>query len=222
MPVYSLYLLYLFSLCPIFTRISALGHHLNEGGGDGPFIVSHYNPTYGIDFIPNPNYYGPKPQLRKVSFIFYQSADNIYQGYQRDLVDETPVDLTYIDIAKSSPEFHQLPQLASDFYMMNYLVKPFDNIHIRQAFALALDRDDIAYNILHRSVAKPTYHIIPQGMSGYNNLNLTGPAGITNTAGDPALAQKLLLEGLHEEGWTSVSQMPPITLTYAHHLISQL
>ena len=95
---------------------------------------------------------------------------------------------------------------------MNYLVKPFDNIHIRQAFALAIDKDLLAHSVW-RDGGIPTNHIVPQGMPGYNP-HLTGPDGVASTSGDPVKARALLQQGLREEGWTSVSQMPPITLTY--------
>jgi oligopeptide transport system substrate-binding protein len=36
-----------------------------------------------------------------------------------------------------------------------------------------------------------------------------------STSGDVAKAQALFKQGLQEEGWSSVSQMPPIKLTYA-------
>jgi len=59
-----------------------------------------------------------------------------------------------------------------------------------------------------------TNHIIPQGMPGYNP-DLKGPDGTTNLAGNPKKAQQLLQQGLKEEGWNSVSQIPPIMLAYA-------
>ena len=109
-------------------------------------------------------------------------------------------------------QYQQIPQLWINYYAMNYLVKPFDNIHIRQAFALAIDKDLIVHSVWKDSVI-PTNHIVPQGMPGYNP-NLTGPDGVASTRGDPIKARVLFQQGLQEEGWTSVSQMPLLTLTY--------
>jgi peptide/nickel transport system substrate-binding protein/oligopeptide transport system substrate-binding protein len=190
-------------------------NHLNEGGGAGPFIVSKYNPNHGIDFVPNANYYDPKPQLQKVIFSFYQYDENIYKGYQIGQLDMIPVppNLKELEAARNTPGFHQIFKLTIYYNAMNYLVKPFDNIHIRQAFALAINRKTINSKIW-LNLRIPTYHIIPQGMPGYNEY-LTGPAGVTDPAGDPKLAKDLLLKGLHEEGWSSISQVPPIKLTYS-------
>lgn len=109
-------------------------------------------------------------------------------------------------------QYQQIPQLWINFYTMNYLVKPFDNIHIRQAFALAIDKNVIAHSVWKDSVI-PTNHIVPQGMPGYNP-HLTGPDGVVSTRGEPDKARALFQQGLQEEGWTSVSQVPPLTLTY--------
>jgi peptide/nickel transport system substrate-binding protein/oligopeptide transport system substrate-binding protein len=95
---------------------------------------------------------------------------------------------------------------------MNYLVKPFDNIKIRQAFALALNKDLIAHNIYNDTVIASN-HIIPKGMPGYTS-SLTGPAGVKGTAGDTNVAKQLFQKGLQEEGLT-LATFPPITFTVA-------
>ncbi len=188
--------------------------HLTEGGGDGPFKVASYTHGQNIVFVPNPNYYGPIPQLKKVVFPFYKQADTTYKAYQVGQVDSAGVPTQNLAQARSlTTEFHQEPQLWINYYAMNYLVKPFDNIHIRQAFELAINKDLIAHAVWH-DLYTPTNHIVPKGMPGYSP-NLTGPDGVASTAGDPAKAKALLQQGLQEEGWSSVTQMPPVTLTYA-------
>src|SRR5438132_11376440 len=99
-----------------------------------------------------------------------------------------------------------------NYHTMNYLVKPFDHSHIRQAFALAVNKDLIAHSVWEDTVVASN-HIVPKGMPGYNP-NLTGPEGVASTKGDPAKAKALLQQGLQEEGWSSVAQMPAIQLTY--------
>jgi peptide/nickel transport system substrate-binding protein/oligopeptide transport system substrate-binding protein len=120
-----------------------------------------------------------------------------------------------LETAKALPnnQYSQIPQLWINYYTMNYLTKPFDNIHIRQAFALAVNKDLIVHSVWKdRLIA--TNHIVPKGMPGYSP-NLTGPDGVTNTSGDTTKAKALLQQGLQEEGWSSVSQMPPVKLTYS-------
>src|SRR5260370_24409963 len=96
---------------------------------------------------------------------------------------------------------------------MNYLVKPFDSIHMREAFALAIDKTAIASNVWQGTVI-PTNHIVPQSMPGYNPA-LTGPDGTQSLKGNPDKARALLQQGLHDEGWSSIAQIPAIKFTYA-------
>jgi oligopeptide transport system substrate-binding protein len=190
--------------------------HLTDNGGqggDGPFKVQEYTHGRQIVFVPNPNYYGPKPLLAKVIVPFYKSSDSTYFAYQTGQIDSASVPVSNLEMDKAHADFHEISELTINYYAMNYLVKPFDNIKIRQAFALAINKDDVVHAAWKDSLY-PTNHIVPKGMSGYNP-NLTGPDGVSSTKGDPVKAQQLFKAGLQEEGWTSASQLPPITLTYS-------
>ncbi len=189
--------------------------HLNEGGGDGPFEVQSWNHGTNIVLVPNPYYYGPKPQLTKLIYPFYKQSDTNFKAYQAGQTDFAfNIPTADIATAKALPnnQYQLVPELYLNYYTMNYLVKPFDNIHIRQAFALAINKDLIAQSVWKNTVY-PSNHIVPKGMPGYNP-NLTGPDGVASTSGDTTKAKALLQQGLTEEGWTSVSQLPAIKLTY--------
>ena len=194
----------------IDTYKTAFTDHLTEGGSTGPFKVSQYTHGKEIDFVPNSNYYGPQPQLHKVVFPFYQQSDNAYHDYLTGKVDTVGIPVSTFANDKKRNDFHQIPQLWINYYTMNYLVKPFDNIHIRQAFALAIDKAAIATDVWKGTVL-PTNHIVPQGMPGFNP-NLTSPDGTQSLKGNPAQARALLQMGLKEE---NLAALPPIKLTYA-------
>ncbi|MGI9057612.1 MAG: peptide ABC transporter substrate-binding protein [Ktedonobacteraceae bacterium] len=184
--------------------------HLDEGGGDGPFRVKSYNHSTGIVFVRNDNYWGPKAQLAEVDQVFYKTSDASYQAYLANQVDVTAVPSAEYPTAKSRADFSQTPNLAIYYFSMNYLAKPFDNIHIRQAFELALNKDAIT-TAIYKGRYTPTCHIIPAGMYGYNP-NLQCPGGAP-TAGDATKAKALLQQGMQEEGYSSIAQMPPIKFT---------
>ena len=191
--------------------------HLGDNGGqggDGPFMVQSWTHGTNITFVPNPNYYGPKPQLTKLVYPFYKQLDTNFKAYQAGQTDYSGVPSADLAAAKALPnnQYSLVPQLWINYYTMNYLVKPFDNIHIRQAFALAINKDLIVQSVWKNTII-PTNHIVPKGMPGYNP-NLTGPDGVAGTSGDTTKAKALLQQGLQEEGWSSVSQMPAIKLTY--------
>jgi oligopeptide transport system substrate-binding protein len=84
---------------------------------------------------------------------------------------------------------------------MNYLAKPFDNIAIRQAFALALDKSTLAAV----SQSTPTNSLLGSWQGRAEQIPI-GPA--------TSQAQGDLAQGLSQEGLSNVSQLPPITFSY--------
>jgi peptide/nickel transport system substrate-binding protein/oligopeptide transport system substrate-binding protein len=182
-------------------------------GGDGPWKVQEYTHSKQIVLVPNPTYVGPHPQLSKMVLPFYKVADTTYDVYQTDGIDMTGIPTPHFLTDMHRPDFHQIPQLWISYYTMNYQQKPFDVTACRQAFALAINKDLIVKSVWKNSV-KATNHIVPQGQYGYNP-NLLGPDNTPGTAGDPTKAKQLLQTCLQAEGYSSVSQIPSITLTYS-------
>src|SRR5947209_11416833 len=113
----------------IDTYQTAFTDHLTEGGSSGPFKVSTYTHGQEIDFVPNTNYYKPLPQLHKVVFPFYQQPDDAYRAYQMGKVDTIGVPVSTFASDKKRKDFYQVPLLWINYYTMNYLTKPFTNIH---------------------------------------------------------------------------------------------
>ena len=187
--------------------------HLDAGGTSGPWNVQSYDHAKGITFVPNPNYYGAKPQLAKVIMPFYKDNITGYKAYKVGQIDESSVPSASIADARTlTKDFHQSPELTIFYIGLNFLTKPFDNIKIRQAFELALNKDVLSTTVWKKRYTA-TNHIVPQGMPGYNP-NLKGPDGTTSTAGNPTMAKQLLQSGLQEEGYSSVSQLPTIIYSY--------
>ncbi len=183
--------------------------HLNLGGGDGPFKVVSYSHSTGVTEVPNPNYYGAPTKLQKLQFLQSGDSATTLKAYLNGQFDQSlvipPADLP---TDRTRKDFISAPLLVIRYITMNYLTKPFDNIHIRQAFALATNKDVLATDVLKGAVV-PTNHLVPQGMPGYNT-SLKGISG-TGTSGSSTLAKQLLQQGLQEEHMTT---LPPITYTY--------
>jgi len=187
--------------------------HLDEGGGCGPFKVKSYGHTTKLVLVPNPYYFGFQPKLTEIQYIIAADRDSNYKAFQVGQFDLAPVPPSQDEVAATKPGYQLVPALASRFIGMNYLSKPLDNIKIRQAFALAINKDLVINHIIGKFVT-PSNHIVPKGIPGYNP-NLTGPTGVMGTAGDQAKAKQLLQEGLQEAGYSSVSQLPSISITYS-------
>jgi len=187
--------------------------HLSDNsgqGGAGPWVVRSWNHQKGIILVPNSKYYGPKPQLSQLQWLFYKSPKTQYEVYQAGQLDDAVIPAENLQQAETSKEFVKTPLLAIQYFAMNYLVKPFDNIHIRQALSLALNRD-VINTAIFKGAHVPSCHIVPSGMPGYNP-SLTCPGGAP-TSGDQNKARQLFQQGMREEGLTT---FPSINLTYAN------
>ncbi|GCE23519.1 peptide ABC transporter substrate-binding protein [Dictyobacter kobayashii] len=189
--------------------------HLNEGGGAGPFKVEKYSHTVGLDLVPNPEYYGAQPKLKRLEIHMTGQPEAAYNSYISGQLDYTGIPSGMLDEALKRPDHEHVPILALRMIQMNYLTKPFDNLKIRQAFSLSLNRDLLARTLL-RGLVIPSNRFIPEGMYGANPGPVNGPDGTPTTAGNPNLARKLLAEGLKEEGYKSADAIPAITFTEAN------
>src|SRR5579859_861719 len=186
--------------------------HLNDGGTSGPFKVVSYSHTTGFELVPNENFFGDKPQIQHLSIPFFKDYQGTYSAYQAHQVDFTILPPDNVATERSNPAFKETPRLTIRYAAMNYLVKPFDNSKIRQAFALAIDKNLIVQSALSGTFT-PSNHVIPSGMQGYYP-DLKGPDGTASTGANTAMAKQLLQEGMQEAGYANAAALPPITLTF--------
>lgn len=202
-------------------------HYFNNAfsGTSGPFAVEQEYPSQYIVLTANAHYPGVQPRVQTLTLILFHSTQDSYNAYLEANSHYEFNSVTQVDIAPVPPgnllqaesgslgELEIAPQPVLYYYGMNYLEKPFDNILIRQALELALDKNLIA-QLVWQDTRSPTNSLLPEGVSGYTQ-NVTGPDGQTTFLGNFSEAQQLLRKGMAEEGWSIISQIPPITFTYA-------
>jgi ABC-type oligopeptide transport system substrate-binding subunit len=185
--------------------------HLTEGGGDGPFKVKSYVHGKTFNVVPNPNYYGQQPALKEIDLAFSGDEETTYKAYKNHQYDWAVVPGADLQQAQKRHDFYRDDLLVIRYISFNFLAKPFNNINIRKAFALAINKEILASATAQGSVTA-TNHIVPQGMYGYN-ADLKGPDGTTNLTGNQTLAPQLLAQGMREEGYSSPNNLPRLTLT---------
>ena len=183
-------------------------------GGSGMFYVSKWDHNGILTLKPNPNWWGikqgMKPNFSEVDFNIFTSTDTLYQTYQSDQTyafsDGIPVD--QIAAAKGQPDYHEYPVLSVETIGFNWKVAPFDNLSVRQAFCLAMNRDTLNSSVL-KGASVPSWHLVPPGMPGYNE-SLKGINGAP-TAGDQAKAKQLWQSYIATLGGKPV---PSVTLSF--------
>lgn len=183
-------------------------------GGSGMFYVSQWDHNGKLYLKPNPNWWGLKQgksiSFSEVQFNIFTSSDTLYQAYQSDTSyaysDGIPVD--QLAAAKGQPDYKSYDRLSVETVGFNWKVAPFDNLNVRKAFCLALNRDQLNQSVL-KGASVPSWHLVPPGMPGYSS-NLQGPDGAP-TAGDPAKAKQYWADYLKTLNGKPV---PSVTLSF--------
>jgi len=144
----------------------------------------------------NRHYWDAQPdQLDRVDFFPVNSPNtalNLYLQGEVDIVwDKDVVPSELLDVLKTQPDFHRFDYLATYFFRFNLTRKPFNDLRVRKALALAIDRERIV-TFITRGGEKPVNCFVPPGIPNY-----TSPRGLPH---DPQLARQLLREAGYDSG----------------------
>jgi peptide/nickel transport system substrate-binding protein/oligopeptide transport system substrate-binding protein len=185
--------------------------HLSEGGTSGPFQLNTWNHHVSLELIPNVHY-SPQPQLQKLILTLFPSDKESYNYYLNQKVDETAIPPESLAEARKRQDLVNTPLLSLDYYGMNQTVKPLQNVKVRQALALALNKDALVKSIWQDTMIASN-HLVPQGMPGYNS-QLNGVEGNQSLSGNSSKAKELLTQGLKEMNFSGPDKLPAMTLGY--------
>lgn len=169
--------------------------HLDEGGCSGPFMVKSYDNGKQLRMVPNPNWeaaWNTQLKLSEVDRPYVTSIDDEYAAYRAGQYDYSEVPGAQYTFARGEDDFNEVPTLATQYFGMNTQLPPFDNLAVRQAFDLALNKQYLVDNIDHGAEV-PTNHIVPRGMPGFDdNLKNPAPDNTQSLTGNQAAATTLL------------------------------
>jgi len=175
-----------------------------EPNGTGPFKLKEWKPGQRLILERSQIYYGEPAKLEQVVFSFL--ADDPMALYETGQIDVTLVSTSYIDQAtdEANPlhlELAVTPELSLFYIGFNTAEPPFDDVNVRRAFCLAVDKERIAKVIL-RDMVGEAEGILPPGMPGCNQA-------LEGLDYDVEKAKELIAESKYG----NVSNLPPITLT---------
>jgi oligopeptide transport system substrate-binding protein len=121
---------------------------------NGPFILTEWTPHLQLVLRRNPFYYAAdQVQPDEVRWIIVEDAETAWKQYRAGELDISRVPETELATARKTypDELHQTAGLAVEALIFNMRVEPFaSNLKLRQALALAIDRD-----VLNSKVADP-------------------------------------------------------------------
>ena len=137
---------------------------------DGPFLLDEWRLNYRIRLLKNPRYWDAEHvALNTVDALPIENsitAYNFYASHVADLIlDKGLTPSSLIPELKLRPDFHAAPFLGTYFIRFNVARKPFNDVRIRQAFAMVIDRNRIVQKITQAG-EPPAYSFTPPGTSG--------------------------------------------------------
>jgi peptide/nickel transport system substrate-binding protein/oligopeptide transport system substrate-binding protein len=136
--------------------------------------------------------WGKQMQLKRVVRPLIFSGGDAYNNYRAGQYDYVRVPGNAYNTASGQGDFHELPTLITRFFGMNLNKAPFNNLQVRQAFALSLNKQ-ILVDRIESGAAVPTNHFVPRGMPGYNSsLKNPAPDSTQSLTGNQAAATSLL------------------------------
>lgn len=166
--------------------------------GTGPFILQNWDRKVSKTYIKNPNYFVPgKPHLDKLVINFITDPAAQIAAYRTSQLDAiAPSYQLYPTVITTNPDAvaRSQFQLTMTQIMINQKVKPFDDVRVRQAVAMAWDR---------KGMAEANYEDYALG-TGYPS---TLQGGMTSEESDkawpfdPEGAKKLLAEAGYPNGF---------------------
>jgi oligopeptide transport system substrate-binding protein len=185
-----------------------------QPNGTGPFKLKEWHEEDLLVLERNQYYYGEVAGVEQVVFQLWSGVP--MRMYETGDIDVTDVSISYIDRVtdEAGPFYRELeivPELSFGYIGFNSTRPPFDDVNIRRAFSLAVDKDKLV-SLVFRDLVQRADGILPPGMPGFNE-NLAG------LGYDVDRAKELIAASQYGD----VSGLPPITITTSGYggMISQ-
>ncbi len=132
----------------------------------GPFKLAVHRPYDVLKVVRDPNYWdAANVKLDGIEFYPLDEATtmmNLYKAGSVDALYNHTVPAAWFDeIKQFTAEYSLQPEVADEFYVINVKRPPMDNLKVRKAFALAIDREALAK---FRKTLKPLVDMTPEGI----------------------------------------------------------
>lgn len=169
---------------------------------NGPFKLVKWEHNAKLVLEKNESYYNAdKIKLDGIDLDIIEDQNTAWQKYEGGeyhILVDVPTSVVAQLQAQNDPELEIGAQVGTYYYNVNPEIKPFNNVKVRKALSMALDRETIVKNITQGG------QIAAEGVVSYGLLDETGKEfreGVGSLIEyDPEGAKALLEEGLAEEG----------------------
>ena len=163
--------------------------------GNGAFVLKEWRPNQKIVAARSPTYWD-RANVKLDELHFYpvelaETEERMFRTGQLDIVNEVPLGKIPVYQREQPGAIRTDPWCGVYFYRFNVSRKPFDDVRVRRALALAIDREMLVQRVLV-SGERPAYHFVPPGIQTYRSEH--------QIKADVAEAKRLLAEAGYPGG----------------------
>ncbi len=175
-----------------------------QPNGTGPYKLKEWRLGERIVLVANMSYHLGAPHIQEVDYLL--SGGSALTRFENGELDVAPITVNDIDRARDpNSSLHALYHSSTEFSVFyiafNTSKPPFDDVNVRKAMAMAIDRKKIA-EVTFNNMLVPATGIMPPQLPGYTSTDKTYPY-------DPAGAKAALAASKYG----SADKLPPITMT---------
>lgn len=174
----------------------------------GPFLLDSHDARRKIVLKKNPTYYGKRGNVDEIIAALVEddmTATKLYEDGQLDFVTKIPS--TAATRLKTRPDFQKWQEARVAHLDFNPNQAPTNDVRIRKAIAMAIDRNRISKLI--ESASQPATSLVPPSITGYSPKSGLGY--------NPEMAKQLLVSALKENPWNMTLDL--ITVGFADEVL---
>ena len=182
--------------------------------GSGPFKFVSYEPGSSVELEANTEYFGEGPYLEQLRYSIIPDPNTQVQSLLNGEIDFADLPNAQVPTFESNPDFKVAGKVyPSPIYMgLNLNHTPLDNVDVRRAIAMAVDRDQIVATALS-GYGTPCTHFYPEVIAWASNPDATVPEfdidganALLDSAGFPLDGDsRFSLKLLYFTGWQELS-----------------
>jgi len=178
---------------------SKFGQTAESTCGTGPFILKEYVLNDHFTLVANPDYWAGRAKIDKLVARIVPDPETLRLMFLTGEIDIFDCDqgFSQIPFFMEHPDWkdqiHKGPRVGLVYMAMNNQMKPFDDVRVRKAFQMAVDRKKILETV-YFGTGILIDGVIPRGLVGYN------PEALPKIEYNPTKAKELLAEAGYPDG----------------------
>jgi oligopeptide transport system substrate-binding protein len=184
--------------------------------GNGPYVMKEWRPNQKIVAVRSPHYWDRDrvkiDEIHLYPIELAETEERMFRTGQLHITNEVPLAKIPIYQREQPDQIRMDPWSGVYFYRFNTHRKPFDDVRVRRALAMSIDRESLVKNVTLGG-ERPAYHLVPPNVAGYTSRNAF--------RADVAEAKRLLAEA----GYPNGQGFPKVELLYntleKHRIIAE-